>query len=342
MAVKVLRIQYATDQNFLRRFEREAQSAAGFSHPNIVNVYDVGTDGDQHYIVMEYIRGPSLKDLIRRQGPFSVDGAIFIIGQVASALDYAHQRGLIHRDIKPQNILVDREGNAKVVDFGIAKGMRDVNLTEAGTGMGTVHYVSPEQAQGDPAGPGSDLYSTGVVLFEMLTKRLPFEADTPVGVAMQHVNTPPPPPSTFNPKIPSAVDAIVLRALSKDPDDRYPSGNALAMALRRWDVPATGRVPYPDRPARPVPAGNASQPPPRIRTGPPPLPTQRGGQRPRPAGNGNQQRTGQMRTVPPAVPPVRGGSRARAAYPAYPPSRIDERANRDDLGCVTWLIGVAI
>ncbi|MCC6935574.1 MAG: serine/threonine protein kinase, partial [Thermomicrobiales bacterium] len=173
VAVKVLRRQYASDANFLHRFEREAQAAAGFSHPNIVNVYDVGTDGDRHYIVMEYIRGPSLKDLIRRQGPFSVEGAVFVIGQVASALDYAHQRQLVHRDIKPQNILVDRDGNAKVVDFGIAKGAQDVNLTEAGTGMGTVHYVSPEQARGEPATSASDLYSTGVVLFEMLTKRLP-------------------------------------------------------------------------------------------------------------------------------------------------------------------------
>ena len=170
-----------------------------------------------------------------------MDGAVFIISQVASALDYAHQRGLIHRDVKPQNILVDREGNAKVVDFGIAKGMRDVNLTEAGTGMGTVHYVSPEQARGEPATPQSDLYSTGVVLYEMLTKRLPFEADTPVGVAMQHVNTPPPRPSTYNQAIPPDVEGIVLRALAKEPHDRFPSGGALSNALRNWDAPPLPR-----------------------------------------------------------------------------------------------------
>lgn len=341
VAVKILRSQYSTDENFLRRFEREAQSAASFSHANIVNVYDVGTDGDQHYIVMEYIRGPSLKELIRRQGPFSIDGAIFIIGQVTSALDYAHQRGLIHRDIKPQNILVDRDGNAKVVDFGIAKGMRDVNLTEAGTGMGTVHYVSPEQAQGDPAGPASDLYSTGIVLFEMLTKRLPFEADTPVGVAMQHVNTPPPPPSTFNPKIPPEVDAIVLRSLAKEPDARYPSGAALATALRHWDMVPPSRPPMPERPARSAPPmGGTAALPPRTRTAPPPQRPQPRPDRRSAAAGPPRQRTGQMPVVPPSVPAVRGGS--RSAYSSYPGARPAPRSNRDDLGCVTWLIGSAI
>ena len=327
VAVKVLRRQYASDANFLHRFEREAQAAAGFSHPNIVNVYDVGTDGDRHYIVMEYIRGPSLKDLIRRQGPFSVEGAVFVIGQVASALDYAHQRQLVHRDIKPQNILVDRDGNAKVVDFGIAKGAQDVNLTEAGTGMGTVHYVSPEQARGEPATPASDLYSTGVVLFEMLTKRLPFEADTPVGVAMQHVNTPPPPPSTHNPAIPPAVDAIVLKALAKDPADRYPSGNALAAALRHWNLPARTAVPRVEQ-TRAVP---------HTQTPPPPVARQA---RPAPAppvvrGSGAvRQQTGQMTTRPTAA---RRDVRAYRSYPAP-----ETRANRDDVGCVTWLIGSAI
>ena len=183
VAVKVLRDQFASDEVFLERFRREGQIAAGMTHPNIVSVYDVGNDGDYHYIVMEHIRGPNLKELIYQQGPFSVDGAVFIVSQVASALDYAHQRGLVHRDIKPQNILVDRDGNAKVVDFGIAKGMRDPGLTETGTGMGTVHYVSPEQARGLEIGPASDLYSTGVVLFEMLTKRLPFDGETADEVA---------------------------------------------------------------------------------------------------------------------------------------------------------------
>ncbi|HMM40693.1 MAG TPA: protein kinase [Thermomicrobiales bacterium] len=327
VAVKVLRRQYATDEGFLRRFEREAQAAARFSHPNIVNVYDVGTDGDRHYIVQEYIRGPNLKELIRRQGPFSVDGAVFIIGQVASALDYAHQHGLVHRDIKPQNILVDRDGNAKVVDFGIAKGAQDVNLTEAGTGMGTVHYVSPEQARGEPATPSSDLYSTGVVLFEMLTKRLPFEADTPVGVAMQHVNTPAPAPSTHNPAIPPAVDAIVLKALAKDPTQRYPSGSALAGALRHWKLPV--------RP--PVPAGDKTRTAPQTQA---PLPPGRRSARPAEQplvvrGSGSvRQQTGQLTTRPAT------GRRDVRAYRGY--QAPETRANRDDVGCATWLIGSAI
>jgi serine/threonine-protein kinase len=311
VAIKVLRGQYASDESFLKRFEREAQSAAGLSHPNIVNVYDVGQDGSTHYIVMEYIRGPSLKELIRRQGPFSVDGAVFIISQVASALDYAHQRGLIHRDVKPQNILVDREGNAKVVDFGIAKGMRDVNLTEAGTGMGTVHYVSPEQARGEPATPQSDLYSTGVVLYEMLTKRLPFEADTPVGVAMQHVNTPPPRPSIYNPAIPPDVEGIVLRALAKEPHDRFPSGGALSSALRNWDAP--------------------------------PLPLQRGagdtGAVTRVPSSGAGATSQRPAVVARPRPPVaRTPARARRNGRAAPPAD----AYRDDVGCATWLIGSAI
>ena len=327
VAMKILRRQYATDEGFLRRFEREAQAAARFSHPNIVNVYDVGTDGDRHYIVMEYIRGPNLKELIRRQGPFSVDGAIFIISQVASALDYAHQRGLVHRDIKPQNILVDRDGNAKVVDFGIAKGAQDVNLTETGTGMGTVHYVSPEQARGEPATPASDLYSTGIVLFEMLTKRLPFDADTPVGVAMQHVNTPPLAPSTHNPAIPPAVDAIVLKALAKDPAQRYPTGAALAGALRHWNLPIRPPAPAVD-PPRIAPQTRAPLPPAPSAARPvvhPPAVRGSGGVR---------QQTGQLTT---RQAPAQRDVRAYRGHPA--PAT---RSNRDDVGCVTWLIGSAI
>lgn len=303
VAVKILREQYASDAGFLKRFEREGQLAAGMSHPNIVSVYDVGNEQGLHYIVMEHIRGPNLKELIRKQGPFSVDGAVFIIAQVASALDYAHQRNLVHRDIKPQNILVDREGNAKVVDFGIAKGLQDANLTEAGTGMGTVHYVSPEQARGEQATPASDLYSTGIVLYEMLTRSLPFNADTPVGVAMKHVNTPPPSPSALNPDIPKPVENIVLRAIAKNPADRFPTGAALETALRHWDdrTPAhTGTIAYAPRPRQ------ATQPPrtrPQASRRPPPPPQRR-----------------QARQQPPP-PPV---------------------ARRDEVGCLTWLIGAVL
>lgn len=309
VAVKILRAQYASDDGFLKRFEREGQLAAGMSHPNIVSVYDVGSDQGLHYIVMEHIRGPNLKELIRKQGPFSVDGAVFIIAQVASALDYAHQRSLVHRDIKPQNILVDRDGNAKVVDFGIAKGLQDANLTEAGTGMGTVHYVSPEQARGEQATPASDLYSTGIVLFEMLTRSLPFNADSPVGVAMQHVSAAPPRPSTINPSIPPQVEAIVLRAIAKNPAERYPTGAALETALRHWDSPPPQHTQtIAPRPPQPAPPAQATVAPPRVRTSQAP-----------------PRRT--------AAPPAR-----RRTPPPPPPSR----AQRDEVGCTTWLIGTVI
>lgn len=304
VAIKLLREQFGSDQNFLLRFNREAQSAARLTHPNIANVYDVGHDRDTHYIVMEFVNGPNLKDLIRRQGPFSVDGAAFILRQVADALDAAHRHGLVHRDVKPQNILVDENGQAKVVDFGIAKGLSDSNLTEAGTGMGTVHYVSPEQARGERATPASDIYSTGIVLYEMLTKQLPFDADTPVGVAMQHVSALPPSPREFNPSIPPQVEDIVMRALAKDPDDRYPTASALAAALDHWE-----EVPNEAQSTR-VLAGAGGG-------------TMRGA-RPRGAAAAGGYGAG------------RGG--ARTATRPHP----REQPFRDDVGCVTWLIGSAI
>jgi serine/threonine-protein kinase len=306
VAVKVLRDQYASDQAFLERFKREGQIAAGMTHPNIVSVYDVGNDGDLHYIVMEHIRGPNLKELIYLQGPFSVDGAMFIVSQVASALDYAHQRGLVHRDIKPQNILVDRDGNAKVVDFGIAKGMRDPGLTEAGTGMGTVHYVSPEQARGLEIGPASDLYSTGVVLYEMLTRKLPFDGESPVSIAMKHVTEAPAPPSQHNPAIPPRIDQIILRTLAKDPKDRFPSGAALETALRFWQDPV-----LPRQPARAVRGAGANRP---VRATTGRALDEQVRRRPRPA--------------PSAV--SRG----------TPPPRRREAAS--ELGCATWLVGVLL
>ncbi len=304
VAIKVLREQFGTDRNFLLRFNREAQSAAKLSHPHIANVYDVGHDGDTHYIVMEFVNGPNLKDLIRRQGPFTVEGAAFVLRQVAEALDAAHRHGLVHRDIKPQNILVDENGQAKVVDFGIAKGLTDANLTETGTGMGTVHYVSPEQARGERATPASDIYSTGVVLYEMLTKELPFDADTPVGVAMQHVSAPPPSPVEFNPSIPPEVEAIVMRALAKEPGDRYPTAMALAAALDHWDDAASAA-----QSTRVMSSG---------------------------AGAIATARTARSRAVTAPPRTARGGGRP----PSRPYGR--DQAFRDDVGCVTWLIGSAI
>jgi tRNA A-37 threonylcarbamoyl transferase component Bud32 len=234
VAIKMLRQQYARDPNFRARFEREAQAAASFTHPNIIDIYDVGEEGETPYIVMEYGAGENLQQIIETEGPFEPDDVASLIEQVASALDYAHERGFVHRDIKPQNILVDEQGLAKVVDFGIAKSLADTDLTVAGTGLGTVHYVSPEQASGLMATPSSDIYSLAVVAYEMLSGQLPFEADTPVGIAMQHVNEAPPNPSKLNPAVPRQVSDIILRALAKDPTKRYPTASAFASALTNW------------------------------------------------------------------------------------------------------------
>ncbi len=234
VAVKVLRPQYAADAQFRLRFRREAQAAAGFSHPNIVDIYDVGESAGAPWFVMAYIPGQTLKEVIAAEAPFHPDDVAGLLQQVCSALDYAHERGYVHRDVKPQNILVDPDGHAVVADFGIAKGLADADLTHIGTGLGTVHYLSPEQAAGQAAAPASDVYAAGVVAFEMLTGRLPFDADNPVGVAMRHIHEPPPAPSDLLPSIPPAVDAIVLRALDKDPTRRFPSAGALARAMTYW------------------------------------------------------------------------------------------------------------
>jgi len=234
VAIKVLRGQYAADPASRVRFRREAQAAAGFSHPNIVDIYDVGEVAGTPYFVMEYVRGQTLKSIIEHEGPFHPDDVAGLLQQVCSALDYAHERGYVHRDVKPQNILVDNDGHAIVVDFGIAKSVSDDNLTEVGDGLGTVHYLSPEQASGLMATPASDVYSAGVVAFEMLTRFVPFDADSAVGIAVKHVQEQAPPPSDFLPSIPPAVDAIVMRALDKDPTKRFPSAGAFASAMTYW------------------------------------------------------------------------------------------------------------
>jgi eukaryotic-like serine/threonine-protein kinase len=234
VAIKALRPQYAADPQFRARFRREAQAAAGFAHPNIIDIYDVGEVAGVPYFVMEYVRGQTLKEIIEREGPFHPDDVAGLLQQLCAALDYAHERGYVHRDVKPHNILVSDDGHAIVVDFGIAKGLADSDLTDVGAGLGTVHYISPEQASGLVATPASDIYSAGVVAYEMLTRALPFDADTPVGVAMQHVQDEPEPPSAALASIPPAVDSIVLRALDKDPTRRFPSAGAFARAMTYW------------------------------------------------------------------------------------------------------------
>lgn len=232
VAIKVLHAQYAHDEPFLQRFQQEAEFAASLgSHPNIVAIYDVGQDDVYHYIVMELIEGRNLKESIQERAPFSVPEAFAIAQQVASALDFAHKRGLIHRDVKPQNIMVTADGVAKVTDFGIARTASASQLTRTGMVIGTVHYFSPEQAQGKPAGPPSDIYSLGVILYEMLTGHLPFDAETPIGVAMQHLHSPPPSPWDYQPNLPAQAVSTLLRALEKDPERRYRDAAEFASAL---------------------------------------------------------------------------------------------------------------
>ncbi len=238
VAVKILHSQFAADHDFVERFRQEAEFAAGLSsHPNIVSIFDVGESGDLHYIVMELVEGQNLKQLIAAEAPLSVDRA-FSIGQaIASALAFAHQRGLVHRDIKPQNVLVAPDGSVKVTDFGIARSSTSSQMTRTGLVMGTAHYLSPEQAQGRPAESASDIYSLGIVLFEMLTGQLPFDADNPLGIAMKQVHDAPPSPNRLNPSIPPAAAAVVLRALNKNPADRYRSAAEFGLAMQNLEVP---------------------------------------------------------------------------------------------------------
>lgn len=234
VAIKILHSHYATDRDFLDRFQHEAQAAALLNHPNVVNVYDVGQDGTTHYIVMEYVEGTNLKTLINREGPLPIARAVTIAMAVAQGLAAAHKFGLIHRDIKPQNIMVRPDGHVQITDFGIAKSHLSTALTQTGITFGTADYISPEQARGEPATPRSDIYALGVTLFEMLTARLPFSADNAVAVAMQHVSAPPPALRQFNPQVPPQLEALVHRALAKDPSQRPANAEEFAHLLKNY------------------------------------------------------------------------------------------------------------
>src|ERR671911_543051 len=212
VAIKILHGRYANDEQFVERFRREATHAAGLSHPNIVSIFDRGQTDGSYFIVMEYVEGRTLKELIRSRGPCPIHVAI----------GYAHRNGVVHRDIKPHNVIVDPEGVVKVTDFGIARAGAS-QMTEEGAIIGTAQYLSPEQARGAPVDQTSDLYSTGIVLFELLTGEVPFTGDTPVEIAMKHLSEVPERPSERRAEVPDDLDNVVLRALSKEPAERYQS-----------------------------------------------------------------------------------------------------------------------
>ena len=232
VAVKVLKEEFTTDAEFVKRFNIEAQSAASLSHPNIVSIYDVGNEGDIYYIVMELVQGKTLKEIITDEGILPWKWTVNIAIQIASALEVAHRHNIVHRDIKPHNIIITEDGTAKVTDFGIAKAVSNSTITSFGATIGSVHYFSPEQARGGYTDAKSDLYSLGVVMYEMLTGKVPFDADTPVSVALKHMQEVPVEPKTLNPTIPDSVNKIIIKAMQKEPSLRYISATEMLTDLK--------------------------------------------------------------------------------------------------------------
>ncbi|MGQ0548051.1 MAG: protein kinase domain-containing protein, partial [Armatimonadota bacterium] len=221
VALKILRDQYTADREFLERFAREAQAAETLSHPNVVRVLETGRDGQTYFIAMEYVDGIDLKVHLRRIGRLEAVDAERIARAICEALDYAHHQGIVHRDIKPQNILLASDGTVKVADFGIARAMAAVTITQTGTVLGSVQYMSPEQARGAGVGRASDVYALGVVLFEMLTGRLPFEGESPIAIALKHLHDILPRAREIEPSVPRRLEGIIQRATAKRSEDRY-------------------------------------------------------------------------------------------------------------------------
>lgn len=233
VAIKILHANFASDEGFVGRFKREAQNAGRLSHPNIVNMYDVGYDQGYHYIVMEYVEGQTLKEYIQERGKLSIDEAIKFAVAIAEGLEHAHAMGIVHCDIKPHNMLITKSGRLKVTDFGIARAMNSQNtMMYTNSVMGSAHYLSPEQASGKAIDGSTDIYSLGVVLYEMLTGRVPYEADTPIAVALKHVKDKLIPPTRYNPSIPPLLESVVMKALQKKPADRYRSVSEMIGDLR--------------------------------------------------------------------------------------------------------------
>ena len=255
VALKVLYRSLADDPDFVERFRREAKSAASLSHPNIVAIYDWGAEDSTYFIVMEFVEGESLKERIRRLGALSQHEAVKIAKEVASALAYAHKKGVVHRDVKPHNIILTHEGEVKVTDFGIARAGAS-SITQTGTILGTAHYISPEQARGEEVGPASDIYSAGIILYEMLTGRVPFDGENPVSIALKQIEENPPLPSILNRSITIDLEKVVMKCLAKDPSLRYRDADELKDDLSRVEsgfpvaappTETTMVIPFPER-----------------------------------------------------------------------------------------------
>ncbi|MFN2594770.1 MAG: protein kinase [Actinomycetota bacterium] len=252
VAVKLLKEDLSADPRFVERFRREARAAAALTHPNIAAVYDYGVDGDHHFIAMEFVEGRDLARLLREEGALEPERAAHIGAQIAFALSHAHKAGVVHRDVKPGNVIVSAGDRVKVTDFGIARAVGDSTLTATGTLMGTAQYISPEQAIGQPAGPASDIYAAGIVVCEILTGAPPFSGDSPVAIAMRHASGELPVPSSEDPRIPAAFDMVIARATAKDPGQRYADAEEFGNALSAAATPAsTVEIPRGD-PADPL------------------------------------------------------------------------------------------
>ncbi len=271
VAVKLLRPQFGSDPGFAARFKQEARSAGGLSHPNIVSVYDYGTDGadGEQYIVMELIEGRDLSTVLRDRGTLSTEDAVRVAIGVAGALEVAHRKGIVHRDVKPGNILITDSGDVKVTDFGIARAVAETSMTVTGTTLGSVHYFSPEQARGDEVTGASDVYALAIVLYEMLTGRRPFEGESAAAVALKRLNEDAPAPSSIGHAMPPGLEAILMRALAREQADRYPDAGAFAEALRVWRRdPDAAVAPIPGAPAARAGTPPAGEPtvyvPPRV------------------------------------------------------------------------------
>ena len=327
-AIKVLPTVFAHDEMFLQRFEREARLASELRHPNIVMIFDIAEENGVNYIVMELLQGRSLHEVIREDGPLPLERAIGLLGQLADALDFAHQRGVVHRDIKPGNALVGADDHVTLVDFGIARAAEGTRLTEANTRIGTAEYMAPETITEGEVGPGTDLYALGVIAYEMLTGRVPFTGVNSQTIMYAQIHTPPPPPRSFRTDLPSAVEQVVLRQLDKDPSRRYPTGQAFVRAL--YDArsglagPEVGPAVAPGR-TEPAPTAWLNSPP---ASGPQPV----GGQAtaagaPRRSDPGTAPKTPPRPFPPPPSPPSSGqAGQAAARVPVPPPPTSGEQA----------------